>query len=63
MCEDKMNKDRRTAKVVQLMTGKVACPKPFEADYGPLSDAMLAEIDRCTDQDDLAGGEVLKRFN
>lgn len=45
-----------------FLTGTLNVPEPFEADYGAITDHLLEQIDRDTNQQELAGGQVGQAF-
>lgn len=52
----------RAPQAVRISGAPLPTPEPFEAEYGPIRDEMLAYIDANTDQDELAKGMVGQRF-
>lgn len=57
-----MHDPTRAPQTVVLTAGRPPVPEPFEADYGPIRDAILAHIDAHADQEELAGGEPGQHF-
>jgi hypothetical protein len=52
----------RAPKVVRLASAAPMAPEPYEGEYGPLSEEFYALVEKAADQEKLAGGKVLARF-
>jgi len=57
-----MNEPQRSPQAVVITAAPPPVPEPFEAEYGPISDEMLAYIDAKADQEELAGGMPGQHF-
>lgn len=53
----------RTPQIVALNVGALRAQQPFECDYGLVDDRLMSFIDEETDQEELAGGKVVERFD
>lgn len=56
-----MNDNKRAPAAVTSCGGRPA-PEPFDAEYGPITDEMLAYIDRECPQDQFAEFVTVSRF-